>query len=874
MAPNFSMPPAPASRQIHGPRIRTGAVAPYVLLPWIPLDMIGTVGHLSVVVAFVAALAALASFLLAARRDGADAAGWMRIGRWSWAGVALGVAGASAMLWTGLFGRHFEYAYIYQQTSTAMPWRYTFSAFWAGQEGSFLLWALMTTVVGGLLVRWSVRSGGGAPAQEARRLFAAPVLAVVALCQSFLLSMIVGLQLGPVPVGVSPFVRLADKFADAPMFAANPAFVPADGQGLNDLLQNPWMTIHPPTLFVGFTLLMVPFAFAVAGLWKRRYTQWVRPALPWSLAGGGVLGVGIMMGGWWAYETLSFGGWWAWDPVENSSLVPWIVAVAALHAMVVQKKTAGGHKAALWLSVLAFQLVIYSTFLTRSGILGDVSVHSFVDLGLYNQLLLWIGTIGLLGFGLLAWRWRDLPAPATPPAALSRESLVFTGALLLAVVAGVIILGTSAPIFGKVFRDNPSAVPVAFYNTWTLPLGVGIAFLAGMGQLMWWRKMTVEDANRVLLRPVALTVASTAAVVLLTPFVQETVRPGPGLGVEAPAMAASEAGLLPAAVGTFFETHGTSLLLLLLLFASFFMLWGNLGVMWRVGRGNVKMIGGSLTHVGFGIMLLGIFASSVFNDPISDGNGTDVQGSRENVVVPLGRTVAADGYRWTYAGQETNDDGRPVYVMDVVDREGRQFQTRNVVYKDDRDQWIQHPDVREGVARDLYVAVFPSAMSQNDAEGQSEITLARGDSTLLATAAREHAYTLRFVDYELDVDLDATGLEADSVDLAVAARLDVTNEATGETRTLRPVYVITKSRQQQFVQNRATDWGLGVAFAGMVVDQGAIKLVLDGAHVAKEDWLVVQAYEKPFISLLWLGTMILGLGFGISFTRRLGEARR
>ena len=828
--------------------------------------MIGVVGHLSLVVAFVGSLAALVAFALATRADGAEAASWARVGRWSWAAQGAGVAVASAMLWAALFGYRFEYSYVYQQTSTAMPFRYQFSAFWAGQEGSLLLWAIMTAVVGAVLVRWSAKTDGGPAVHESRRQFGAPVLAVVALCQAFIVSMIVGLKLGPVSVGASPFARLADKFADAPMFAANPAFVPADGQGLNDLLQNPWMTIHPPMVFVGFTLLMVPFAFAVAGLYRRRYTQWVKPALPWALLGSGILGVAIMMGGWWAYETLSFGGWWAWDPVENSSLVPWLFAVAGLHAMVVQKKTAAGHKAALWLTVLAFQLCIYSTFLTRSGILGDVSVHSFVDLGLYNQLLVWIATIGALGFGLLVWRWRDLPAPSTPPAVLSRESLVFTGALLLAVTGGVIILGTSAPIIGKVFRDNPSAVPVAFYNTWTLPLAVGIAFLGGMGQLFWWRKMSVEDANRVLVRPVLATVVSTAAVVLFTPFVQETVLPAPS----APAPQVAEAGILGA---TFFQTHGTSLLLLLLLFASFFMLWGNLGVMWRVGRGNLKLVGGSLTHVGFGLMLLGMFASSVFNDPISDGNGTDVQGSRENVVVPLGRTVAADGYRWTYAGQEVDADGRPVYVMDVVDRAGREFQTRNVVYKDGRDQWIQHPDVREGVTKDLYVAVFPSAMSESDA-ATAETTLARGDSVRLATPAHDLAYTVTFDDYELDVDLDAAGVERDSVDLAVAARLSVENHATGETRVLRPVYVITKGRQQMFVQNRATDWGLGVAFAGMEVDQGAVRLAFEGATVAQEEWVVVQAYEKPFISLLWIGTCILGVGFVVSFTRRLGEARR
>ena len=823
--------------------------------------MIGTVGSIALLVAFVATLASGVAFLLAARPR-ADAPTWGRLGRWAWGVMGVGIATASAMLWTGLFGRHFDYAYVYQQTSRAMPWHYTFSAFWAGQEGSFLLWIIMTAAVGGLVIWWWTRRPATEADADDRATFGAPVMAVVALCQAFLISMVVGLKLGPLAIGASPFVTLAAKFPDAPMLQVA-GFVPADGQGLNDLLQNPWMVIHPPTLFAGFTLLMIPFAFAIAGLWKRRYTQWVRPALPWSLASGGVLGIGIMMGGYWAYETLSFGGWWAWDPVENASLVPWLFGVAALHAMVVQKKTAGGHKAALWLSVVAFALAIYSTFLTRSGVLGDVSVHSFVDLGLYNQLLVWILSIVGLGFGLLVWRWRELPTPATPPATLSRESMIFTGALLLALTGLVIAVGTSAPILGKLFRDNPSAVPVAFYNTWTLPLGIAIAFLAGLGQVFWWRKMTVDDVNRVLVRPLALTVVATAAVVLLTPFVPATVQP-----TEAAPQVAQQAALPGAG---FLDTHGTSLLLLLFLFAAFFTLFGNAIVMWRVGRGNLKLIGGSLTHVGFALMLLGIFASSVFNDPI--GNAPDANG-RQTVVVPRDQTVAADGYRFTYDGQETNDEGRPVYVMTVSDRRGATFQTRNVVYKDGRDQWIQHPDVRDGLVRDLYVAVFPSAMTQNDeAQAPAEVTLARGDSTVLASGGRPDAYTVRFVDYELEVDLDAVGLVADSVDLAVAARLDVLNQRTGERRLLRPVYVIDKSRRQMFVQNRATDWGFGVAFAGMEVDQGAIRLVFEGAEAPPEDFVVVQAYEKPFLSILWLGTIVLGIGFAVSFWRRVQEPR-
>ena len=838
--------------------------------------MLSTAGSLALLVAFVATLAAGVAFVLAARaRPAADAEpdgaaeAWARVGRWSWAAMCASLATAAGVLWAALFGRHFEIAYVYQQTSRAMPWHYTFSSFWAGQEGSFLLWAIMTAIVGAVLVRWSTRPGRTGAAREAQTVFAPIVMAVVALCEAFLLSMIVGLKLGPVPIGASPFVSLAAKFPDAPMLQVA-GFVPADGQGLNDLLQNGWMVIHPPTLFVGFTLLMVPFAFAAAGLVTRRYTQWVRPALPWALAGTGILGIGIMMGGYWAYETLSFGGWWAWDPVENASLVPWIFAVAGLHAMVVQKKTAGGHKSALALTVVAFQFVIYSTFLTRSGVLGDVSVHSFVDLGLYNQLLLWIGSIGLLGFGLLAWRWRDLPAPVKAPAGLSRESMVFTGALLLAITGVVIALGTSAPILGKIFRNNPSAVPAAFYTTWTLPLGVGVAFLMGLGQTFWWRTMSVEEVNRVLLRPVALTVAATAAVVLFTPFVPLTVQAAPA----AAAAQTASAGFVPAAVTAVWQTHGTSLLLLLLLFAAFFTLFGNAIVMWRVGRGNLKMVGGSLTHVGFGLMLLGIVASGVYNDPISDNAGTDIQGSRENIVVPLGETVRADGYQWTYTGQEVNAEGRPVYVMDVTDRRGRQFQTRNVVYKDGRDQWIQHPDVREGFVRDLYVAVFPSAMSANPAEAGEESVLAEGDSLVLDAGENKGAYVVRFTGYDLEVDLGAVGLSRDSVDMAIAAKLDVRNTRTGETRLLRPVYVIDKNNRQLYVQNRATDWGLGLTFVGMVIDEGAIKLVAEGATPAEPEWVVVQAYEKPFLSMLWLGTIVLGLGFAVSFGRRLTESRR
>src|SRR5690606_13701004 len=264
------------------------------------------------------------------------------------------------------------------------------------------------------------------------------------------------------------------------------------------------------------------------------------------------------------------------------------------------------------------------------------------------------------GFGLFAARYRELPAPQTPPATLSRESMIFTGALLLALTGLVIILGTSAPILGNLFRDNPSAVPIAFYDTWTLPLAVGIAFLAGLGQLFWWRKMRVEDVQRVLTKPLALTVASTAAVLLLTPFVQETVRP------PAPQIAAApvEAGLLPASITSVFDTHGTSLLLLMLVFCAFFPPYGTRLVLWRVARGHPKPAGGSLPPVGFGPVLLGISSSSASTAPVSGGTGAGIGGSRDNCVGPAGQTVTVDGYTVSYTGVETNAMGRPGYLLD------------------------------------------------------------------------------------------------------------------------------------------------------------------------------------------------------------------
>ncbi len=252
-------------------------------------------------------------------------------------------------------------------------------------------------------------------------------------------------ELGVWKVGSSPFLLLRDAFPDAPIFASNPEFTPTNGTGLNPLLQNYWMVIHPPTLFLGFASTVVPFAFVIGGLVTGRYKEWVRPAAPWTIFSVMILGIGIIMGGYWAYETLNFGGYWNWDPVENSSFVPWLFGIASLHAMVAYRKSRIFLKMTMVMVISVFLFVLYSTFLTRSGVLGETSVHTFTDLGLSGQLLL-LFFIYLFGIvALFISRARDMPESQKELSFKSAEFVIFLGVLTLFGSRMVISVFTSIP---------------------------------------------------------------------------------------------------------------------------------------------------------------------------------------------------------------------------------------------------------------------------------------------------------------------------------------------------------------------------------------------------------------------------------------------
>ena len=269
---------------------------------------IGKVGQLLTLAAFILALASLVLYGIAeARRKQDDQASfWSKQGRIAFGLHALSVIGIFGLLLYMIVGQFYEYDYVYNHSSRSLPLKYVISAFWEGQEGSFLLWIFWHSILGLCLIRWTGK-------------WEYPTMLVVGIAQVLLLSMVLGIHMGSTKIGINPFLLLREKYLH---LALNDNYLSliTDGEGLNALLQNYWMVIHPPVLFLGFASTIIPFAFVLGAIWRGDQKSWMPAALPWTLFAAGALGTEIFMGGAWAYESLSFGGFWAWDPVENTPL--------------------------------------------------------------------------------------------------------------------------------------------------------------------------------------------------------------------------------------------------------------------------------------------------------------------------------------------------------------------------------------------------------------------------------------------------------------------------------------------------------------------------------------------------------------------------
>jgi cytochrome c-type biogenesis protein CcmF len=836
---------------------------------------VGDLGHLFVITSFVTAIAsAFAYFKATSSTALADKTFWTKNGAFSFYLHAAAVLGVCVTLFVIIANHYFEYHYAYSHSDKKLPGYYLVSTFWNGQEGSFLLWMFWHAVLGLVLI-------------HTNKFWETPVMTVFALVQAFLASMILGVVLPGLDfrIGSSPFILLRDVMQGAPIFASNPEFIPSDGTGLNPLLQNYWMVIHPPTLFLGFACTLIPFSYCIAGLWLKKYREWVRPALPWALFGGAVLGLGILMGGYWAYETLNFGGYWNWDPVENAVYVPWLVLVAAIHTMITFRNSETALKASVILVIAVFVLILYSTFLTRSGILGDASVHSFTDLGLSGQLLVYLVFFMLIAIVLSVVRWKEIPSTDKEVSVYSREFWIFIGTLVLCLMGFQVLLPTSIPVWNKVLglfgvssNMAPPADQIAFYTKFQLWFAVFVALLSGIGQFFWWKKIDGKELRKELMVPLMV------ALVLFVVVLQIIIRQYDPQVIRKPGF-------------------------VIILLAGIFTVVANLKILFSVLRSSPGLSGGAVAHIGVGMIFLGILFSAGYTKVVSLNNtglmyrrDAGDEFNRDNLLLFINEPRTMAGYSIEYKGERLEPRGKFGYVNpnDVANTEDpyRVVAKRDIVYKDkklfnakdtfeiypenkyyevqlvggDGKKHVLYPRVQEN--RTMGVAVSPDIKRDLSADLYAHVTSLSDPKEEEWGAMEENRVGLHqefFAnDYVCTVEnvervFQVSGTKLDSSDVAVKATIHVKGEY--QEYTAEPVFII-HNRMVGRIPEEIRDLGVRLTLLNIHPENNQFTI---GVTTRQKDWIILKALEKPWINVLWMGTLVLMFGFGIAITRRYRE---
>src|SRR6476659_4116749 len=580
----------------------------------------GLLGHVFIILSLVASLVATFAYfkavqskqldtsnspnvnLLSELTQRNDYSAWKKLARAAFFVEVLSVFAIFGILFYIIYNHLFEYKYAWQHSSKTLEVKYLLSCFWEGQEGSFLLWSIWHCVLGLILIR------------KARN-WEAPVMTVVSFAQVCLATMIAGIYFFNWRMGSNPFVLLRNEM-DAPIFSQpNYLSLIKDGNDLNPLLQNYWMVIHPPVLFLGFASTIVPFAFAVAGLWTKKVGDWTKPALPWALFSAAVLGTGIMMGGRWAYESLNFGGYWAWDPVENASMVPWLTLIGGIHTLLIYKNTGHSLRATHFLFLITFNLVLYSTFLTRSGVLGDTSVHAFTDLGMNFQLLAFLFVFLIPSFVFYAIRYKSIPHIVKEEQTSSREFWMFIGSLIFFLSALFITIATSLPVINSIIPHIPI---LKNYVKGNLSMGEDAVF----------------SYNRVIIF-VAIIIVILTAVIQYLKYKQTDLKFF-RKKIIAPTIISLIISTLVLAFGNInYQEHGLGFLgaIWFAMVCSIYAIIANISYVWIGMNGKLKLSGGSISHLGFGLMLAGILISSSKKEVMSwNTSGIFVQLGEKNKI--------------------------------------------------------------------------------------------------------------------------------------------------------------------------------------------------------------------------------------------------
>lgn len=830
----------------------------------------GNLGHLLIIISFITSLVAAAGYFIATNKNEIGKGSWIRFARYAFLVHGVAIIGVAATLFYIIYNNYFEYHYAFSHSSLNLATEYMIASFWEGQEGSFMIWAVWQALLGFVIIKTNKK-------------WEAPVMTVFATVQAFLASMILGVVIGDIKIGSSPFLMLRDVVKD-PIFLINPDFVSKDGKGLNPLLQNYWMVIHPPVLFLGFATTLIPFSYAIAGLWTRKFKEWIRPALPWAIFSAMVLGVGILMGGYWAYETLNFGGYWNWDPVENAVYVPWLILVAGIHTMITFKKSATALKTSIILIIATFILILYSTFLTRSGILGNASVHSFTDLGLSGQLLIYLLFFLAASIVFSARVWKEIPTSEKEASTYSREFWIFIGALTLCLMAFQVLIPTSIPVFneivelfGGISNIATPADQVRYYSKFQVWFAVGLALLSGTGQFFFWNKMEKKKLFNALSLPIILSLII-SAIVFVTARIFNPVY-------------------------------------IIVLMAGIYSIVANSKIIIDLVKSrSYKLTGGSVAHIGIAMMLIGIMFSEGYSKPISRftltiSSAWSDEDNATNLPLFLNEPTRMDNYEVTYRSELVKAVGLPElvkksYLDDTEDpfykvvkqeivfgnithaipgdtlylqnpenfyyqidfkhvENGKEFTLYPRIQVNEQMGDVRSPDIKKLWNRDLYSYVSVKPTFEEDIEWSEVETLdvKVGDRFFV----NDYVATFNGLNRVNSVNFTELGPN----DVAVKANIEVLAE-NGEKYLAQPLYVIKNGRagkQPDVIKEVAAR----IAIESINPDSETVTL---GINTTQKDFIIIKALEKPHINVLWIGTMVMVVGFIIAIRRRYIEFQR
>jgi cytochrome c-type biogenesis protein CcmF len=589
----------------------------------------------------------------------------------------------------------------------------------------------------------------------------------------------------------------------------------------------------------------------VGGLWTKKFNAWTKPALPWTLFSGAVLGTGIMMGAAWAYESLNFGGYWAWDPVENASLVPWLILVAGLHTLVIYRHTGNALRTTFLFLILSFLFVLYSTYLTRSGDLQETSVHAFTGEGITKwHLRVFLLLIGLPSLGLFFQRYRSIPFIAKEEEASSREFWMFIGSLVLFLSALLIIVMTSIPVINKIgallLPDDVLPRPLAqgedsayAYNQIQIFVAIIIGLITAVGMYLKY-KSTGKAALKKLIVPTLLGLVGGVLIVYFGEVNYEE------------------------------KTAGFMVAIWIALVAAVFALVANAGYLITGLKTNLKRAGGAVSHVGFATLLIGILISSSKKEILSwntsgifmDFGKDSKEKAGENLT--LIKNIRTDmGKFWVTYAKDSVHPEKPLwyYHLKFQSKDSSEAFTLTpnafVNYKN-QEGLMANPDAKHYLTYDIftYITSLPDPSKNKDTASFKPVKAAVGD-TVWYSKGFAVVKDVRSFKSIPNVELAPT-------DSASVATLDVFAK-TGSRYESKPV-LITRGGEQYMHTDTLVAESLVLQLAR--VDGENIELGVKESDAVMQ-YVTLKAYKFPFINLVWLGTVLTVLGFVISmFYRR------